>query len=53
MRPPFRVGVAAGSLIVVFLDSGSVTIEDVVYKWKSKGTGSKVVVSYLMNPQAR
>ena len=27
-----------------FLDSGSMSIEDTDYKWKSKGTGSKVVV---------
>ena len=27
-------------------DSGSVQINDVEYRWKSKGTGSKVVVSY-------
>ena len=32
------------------LDSGSVSIDDVEYRWKSKGTGSKVVVRRRQSP---
>ena len=38
-----------------FLNSGSVSIDDTEYRWKSKGTGTKVVVrqSYLQSPSKK